>query len=469
MAENFFGITDTGRQRENNEDAFIAQPVLNKQYILACVIDGVGGYEGGEVASAIARESVLSSFKDPSADMITTMQQAFVAANKKIYEEKLRSHRFSNMACVATLAVADIKNNKLWYAHVGDTRLYLFRDHSLVKLTKDQSFVGFLEDSGRLTEEEAMKHPKRNEINKALGFETQSILSSDYMETGESPFLPGDTILLCSDGLTDMAGSKEIAAILEAKISLEQKAGELIAAANNAGGKDNITVVLVQNNKRPVKQEVKRPVLVKKKEVEKSAPPPRQTTDLKAGTPGKKRGRNNGWILVLSLLCLVFLSGMIWMWWQNNPPDAKTGTAKHERNVEEIRLQTFINATPGHTVFLNEGSAGKTIYLTDTIWVLKDSLHLKGNHLILARDSSFGKNVAMVLGPACRHLVLDSITFRGFNLAILGANAYSLQLKNVKFENCSLAVAHQLPGHEYVNGIFTGKQQPQNDSLKSEN
>ncbi|HYK54862.1 MAG TPA: PP2C family serine/threonine-protein phosphatase, partial [Flavisolibacter sp.] len=190
MAENFFGITDTGRQRNNNEDAFIAQSILNRQFIVACVIDGVGGYEGGEVAAAIARETILQALKKSPDNLLHTMQQAFASANEKIYQERVASGKNSSMACVATLAVVDIKNNKLSYVHVGDTRLYLFRDHSLIKITKDQSFVGFLEDSGRLPEQEAMKHPKRNEINKALGFDQPAGFYNDYIETGESPFLP---------------------------------------------------------------------------------------------------------------------------------------------------------------------------------------------------------------------------------------------------------------------------------------
>jgi serine/threonine protein phosphatase PrpC len=109
------------------------------------------------------------------------------------------------------MALVDIANNKFYYTHVGDTRLYLFRD-SLVKVSRDHSFVGFLEDNGKLSEEAAMRHPKRNEINKALGFDAQ-IASKDYIETGESPFLPGDMLLLCSDGLTDMVNNSAITSI----------------------------------------------------------------------------------------------------------------------------------------------------------------------------------------------------------------------------------------------------------------
>ena len=169
------------------------------------------------------------------------------------------------MACVLTLVVADVTNNQLHYIHIGDTRLYLLREKSLVKLTKDQSFVGFLEDSGRITEEAAMKHPKRNEINKALGFDPGIRDHEDYFEYGSSPFLPGDTLLLCSDGLTDMVGSALITSILTTDQPIEQKCKALIDAANMAGGKDNVTAVIVQNAKERLKQRITKPRSEKKK------------------------------------------------------------------------------------------------------------------------------------------------------------------------------------------------------------
>lgn len=181
------------------------------------------------------------------------------------------------MACVLTCVVADIKNNKCWYAHVGDTRIYLLRDDSLVKISKDHSAVGYLEESGRLSEEEAMRHPRRNEINKALGFEEDISKPEDFIETGESPFLPGDLLLLCSDGLTDMISSATIMSVLTIKKSLAAKAKALVQAANDAGGNDNITAVLVENNNWP-KQKLK-PVPVERKKA-KSLPRSQQMKQL---------------------------------------------------------------------------------------------------------------------------------------------------------------------------------------------
>src|SRR5690349_10160425 len=263
MAKNYFGITDTGKQRTNNEDTFIAAE-LSSPLITACVIDGLGGYEGGEVAAAIAKDAIIKTVSKNTGDVISLMKQAIVYAGSNIQEAKRNkdNENYNHMACVVTLSLVDIENNKFYYAHVGDTRLYLLRDRSLVKITKDQSFVGFLEDNGRLTEEEAMQHPKRNEINKALGFD-MSVDATDYIETGESPFLPGDMLLLCSDGLTDMINSQTMAAILNSNRSLQQKAEALVQAANEAGGNDNITVVLVHNDKKQLKQEAIKPATQK--------------------------------------------------------------------------------------------------------------------------------------------------------------------------------------------------------------
>ncbi|MGI8636530.1 MAG: PP2C family protein-serine/threonine phosphatase, partial [Segetibacter sp.] len=264
MAENYFGITDTGRLRTNNEDTFIAEPFFDGRFIASCVIDGVGGYEGGEVAARLAHDAIVEKLSTLPDDYFEGMKDAINAANEAIYTEKKVNRSNEQMACVLTLALADVSNNKFYYCHVGDTRLYLFRDDSLVKITRDHSFVGFLEDSGRLTEEAAMRHPKRNEINKALGFEG-GLKGDDYIEAGESPFLPGDTLLLCSDGLSDMIGNNAITAVLNTTNSLSQKAKSLIKAANEAGGKDNITVVLVYNNKAPLVQTATKPVSIAKK------------------------------------------------------------------------------------------------------------------------------------------------------------------------------------------------------------
>jgi PPM family protein phosphatase len=262
MAEYYYGITDKGKRREKNEDTFFVREIMSRQLLVACVIDGVGGYTGGDVAAGIACSVLMKHLEKLSENVIDSLLQAMVAANTKINQQKKIGNKNEHMACVLTCAVIDIKNNKCWYAHIGDTRIYLLRDRSLIKISKDHSAVGFLEESGRLSEEEAMRHPRRNEINKALGFEEDITAADDFIETGESAFLSGDVLLLCSDGLTDMISSGKIVSVLTADKKLAAKAKALIDAANDAGGNDNITAVLVENNKQP--QPKPAPVPVKK-------------------------------------------------------------------------------------------------------------------------------------------------------------------------------------------------------------
>ena len=446
MAENYFGITDTGRQRDNNEDNFIAEPI-SSALIAACVIDGVGGYEGGEVAAAIARDSILKALSRGTGEMFVAMKNAFGSANEKIYQEKLDGDKNKDMACVLTLALVDVPNNKFYYAHVGDTRLYLLRDNTLIKLTKDQSFVGFLEDTGRLTEEAAMTHPKRNEINKALGFDPNIPFNSDYIETGESPFLPGDAILLCSDGLTDMINSSEITSILLKNTGLQQKGQELIEAANSAGGKDNITVVLVQNNKKPVKQKATKPVVVKKKgnpgsENFSSGIPEK---NLETNLPRTSKS-NKGLIVFLLLLSIFSLGGFLYLYWQQKKSPSVIKAAENtEKNLQEKRLQEAINYVSSDTLYLSDSVFGKSIALTDTIWINRDSLYIKGFGNTILRDSAFASSgPALVISQQSKHIILDNINFQNFNIAILVSND-ALQLSNVQFKNCNVSVGYHYP------------------------
>ena len=124
----YSGITHTGKVRENNEDAFLVERILEDRFILACVIDGVGGYEGGEVAARIAKDAILEHLQKPAEDLFLAIREAVVIANEKIYAEKISSERNVRMACVLTIAVIDLTYNQFYYAHDGDTRLYLLRD-----------------------------------------------------------------------------------------------------------------------------------------------------------------------------------------------------------------------------------------------------------------------------------------------------------------------------------------------------
>jgi serine/threonine protein phosphatase PrpC len=470
MAENFYGTTDAGKMRDNNEDNFIAQNILSGKYIAGCVIDGVGGYDGGEVAASLARTAILNTLKKASGDILQLLKSAFAEANKKIFEKKQKSGENLQMACVATVALTDIKENKFYYAHVGDTRLYLFRDNSLVKVTHDHSFVGFLEESGRLTEEAAMNHPKRNEINKALGFDDENFLEPDYIETGESPFLPGDILLLCSDGLSDMLNSRTIAGILNSPRSLKEKSNALIDAANSAGGKDNITVVLIKNDKPPLRQEASKPVLVKKAEPQEEIQPEQKIVPQPAMVVKKKSGAGTRFLLVLCLLLMVALA---WFIYNNYFKDTTKKAIIAEvpavtRNAQVVQLSDSIRNTTSKIISLkNLFGNNPRIVINDSLLIKADSLVIHGNGATLIADSVYN-DAAFIFFPECKYVWLDSLVFENFNTAFVAHNT-KLHLNNVRFKNCRVPVlyAMQLPGSTDISGVISDSSLFKIDSAKT--
>jgi serine/threonine protein phosphatase PrpC len=448
MAENYFGLTDVGQVRSNNEDTFIAQKTADNRYIIASVIDGVGGYAGGEVAAALAREEIIKHMNSGNSDIVPAMINAFKQASKTIYDRKRQEKELESMACVATLAMVDVESNKFYYAHVGDTRLYLLRDGSLVKISKDHSFVGFLEDSGRLSESAAMNHPKRNEINKALGFDVLIDTDDAYIETGESPFLSGDMLLLCSDGLTDLVDKDGIVSIITQNTSLQEKASQLIKAANNNGGKDNVTVVLVQNTKMAQSVTATMPTpLVKKKSVENTVVTTAQTPVTKEETkpveaPAKK---SNVLATILGVLCLLLLASSVWLYlqWQSKAATVTQTTEtvvaqqKKNRNPQEIKLQDAIDKATGDTVILSDTAFKQPVIISDTLQIKRDTLYLKGN-IVLQRDSSYS-GPAILIANNCKTMVLEGMKFQNFDTAIF-LNNNEFYLRHVQFVNCKQAV-----------------------------
>jgi serine/threonine protein phosphatase PrpC len=438
MAKNFTGITDTGKQRNNNEDSFIADKLYGN-IITACVIDGLGGYEGGEIAAALAKDAITKALQSPPQNVKQQLLQALNNAGKNIQEEKRNNSLLNHMACVATLAQVDMAANQFYYAHVGDTRLYLLRDQSLVKITGDQSFVGFLEDSGRIGEKEAMTHPKRNEINKALGFDS-GMYSADYFESGSSPFLPGDTIMLCSDGLTDMITNAEMTEILNSSFTLEQKAQALIDAANNAGGNDNITVVLVQHDKRSSKNFIKKTFPEKKtvEWVDDSV-----ATGENTLTIINKPQRST--LFTITVIALTVALGIIaWMLIANRAPEPKAvmpQPAIRKKNIAEQTLADSLQLSKQYEISVQQ-EAGKPIIISDTIFINRDSLLLHGNGLTFKADS-FYKGPVFVFGDKCRYVLLDSIGFQNFTTAIITVNDV-LRVQAVRFLNNKFTVLHQV-------------------------
>lgn len=231
VAEQYAG-SDTGRQRRANEDSLLARAPL---FVVA---DGMGGAQAGEVASRIAVESFQSGLPDDSHPELELAALAH-AANTRIHE---LSHSNAEQAGMGTtLTAVYVGQEEVAIAHVGDSRAYCLRDGQLLRLTDDHSLVDELMRQGRLTPEEAVEHPQRSVITRALGPEGMV-----EVDTRSFRARPGDVYLLCSDGLTTMVAEEQIAAALLAHPRLRDAGEALIAAANQAGGRDNITVVLIR-------------------------------------------------------------------------------------------------------------------------------------------------------------------------------------------------------------------------------
>ena len=228
------GVTDTGRRRRQNEDAFVCDPPL------FAVADGMGGAQAGELASRLAAAAIEEGAR--SLDGEQAVVGAVRTANARIFERALQDPAVAGMGTTATVALVDEHAGTLTLAHVGDSRAYLFREGDLEQLTTDHSLVGELVRTGRLTEAEAAVHPHRSVITRALGTEADVEVDTRTVE-----LRAGDLVLLCSDGLSAMLRDDLIVQLLqETGADPPRAADALVRAANAAGGEDNVTVVIVE-------------------------------------------------------------------------------------------------------------------------------------------------------------------------------------------------------------------------------
>ncbi|MGZ4385895.1 MAG: Stp1/IreP family PP2C-type Ser/Thr phosphatase [Gaiellaceae bacterium] len=229
----FAALSDTGRKRRRNEDAYLLEPPL------FAVADGMGGAQAGEIASRLAASAVREGEPEqtaPEQRVVALIQEA----NRRVYEHAGESTSMHGMGTTITLALAG--EDSVVIGHVGDSRAYRLREGELEQLTEDHSLVAELVRSGRLSPEEAETHPQRSVITRALG--TDPDVDVDVLRV---PTRSGDVFLLCSDGLTTMLGADTIRETIERdREDLERAARDLVSEANRRGGEDNITVVLFE-------------------------------------------------------------------------------------------------------------------------------------------------------------------------------------------------------------------------------
>jgi PPM family protein phosphatase len=228
IAEHFHA-SDLGRQRQGNEDNYFVRAPL---FVVA---DGMGGAQAGEVASEMAVESFDGGLPDgsPADGLVSVIEDA----NRRIHDRSRAESQRAGMG--TTVTAAYVGEQEVTIAHVGDSRAYVLRDGELTRLTRDHSLVGELVARGKLTEEQAETHPQRSVITRALGPEPEVQVDVQVYQARA-----GDLFMVCSDGLTSMVPEARVREILTAGGAVEASGRELIAAANDAGGRDNITVIL---------------------------------------------------------------------------------------------------------------------------------------------------------------------------------------------------------------------------------
>jgi PPM family protein phosphatase len=219
--------TDVGRVRDGNEDAYLARDPL------FAVADGMGGHQGGEVASNLALEK-LERATDGDSDLAGVVREA----NRAVFEQAAQDPGLAGMG--TTLTAVRVQDERLHLAHVGDSRMYLLRDGGLERITRDHTVVEQMVDQGRMTAEDAKIHPQRSILTRALGVEEDIQVDETDVDVR-----PGDRVLLCSDGLTGMVDEDRILSILTDKPDPQAACRALIEAANQAGGQDNITAVVL--------------------------------------------------------------------------------------------------------------------------------------------------------------------------------------------------------------------------------
>lgn len=233
--------SDIGKRRKSNQD-YTATFTNQKNQLLALLADGMGGHQAGDIASRQAVEEIGIAWEattiDDSEKAVQWFLQHIQQTNQRIFEKGQSQPTLSGMG--TTLEVVTLLDNHLALAHVGDSRIYLFREQRLIALTEDHSLVNALLKSGEITQEMAENHPRKNIITRSLGMPGSLEVDVAIHKTEDH-----DQLLLCSDGLTNMVSEPKITQILLEAASLQDASQRLIDEANAKGGLDNITVLLI--------------------------------------------------------------------------------------------------------------------------------------------------------------------------------------------------------------------------------
>jgi serine/threonine protein phosphatase PrpC len=397
------GASHPGRVRLRNEDRFHVDVARG----IFIVVDGVGGQPGGERAAEIAIDAVRTRLERDTGSLVERLREAVAGANEAIHEESGMRPDLSGMACVLTAAVTS--GGRVYAGHVGDTRLYKLRGGAMAKLTHDHSPVGALEDDGRLEEREAMAHPRRNEVWRDVGTTTRRPTEPGFIEIIDEVFEPDAALLLCSDGLTDRISSADAASIIQARAGAPAVAvQDLIWAANDAGGGDNVTAIVVEGP-----------------DFARTAAPSRAV----AGGGGRRLGTVAGYALAFAIgvAATVALARPIADFIAPPAPEPVPAAAGPHTRTWRVGVSPGADATtinkaiadaqPGDLVVVEAGTYRESIMLRDGITVVSAQRH--GAEL---------RRPPQLVGPwtAVTAAGITSAAVRGFR--IVGTNAEKLDV-----------------------------------------
>jgi len=343
------GLSDVGRLREVNEDRLHIDVTRG----IFLVVDGVGGQAAGGKAADIAVQMLRERLERQTGALVDRVREAITIANNEIFHAALRRPEWKGMACVLTVAV--VEADRLVIGHVGDTRLYLVTDGQPRKLTPDHSPVGEREDARELSELEAMRHPRRNEVFRDVGSTVHHLGDSNFIHIAETRLPPDAALLLCSDGLTDLV---PIDAIRQAIRVHRGRPGDvvpaLVQAANDAGGKDNVTVVYVE-----------------------TGPSGAGPASVASATVGSHPRKVWPWLLLL-LVLLGSVAGGWWLWrddwWRTTssmagvmaPPAAGATIVRPSESIGDA----IERAQPGSSVVVEPGEYRERLTLKDHVRVI---------------------------------------------------------------------------------------------------
>jgi serine/threonine protein phosphatase PrpC len=401
------GATDVGRQRDVNEDRFH----IDRDRGVFIVVDGVGGQAAGGRAADVALEMVRARLARETGAVADRIRDAITIANNEVHRAAASRPEWRGMACVLTVAV--ITGERVAIGHVGDTRLYKLRGGTMKKITPDHSPVGEREDSGELSEADAMRHPRRNEVYRDVGSDLHEPNDPEFADVREVEWEPDAALLLCSDGLTDLVPSDAIKAIVARFAGQPDKvARALVDAANEAGGKDNITVVYVENDRFTA---------------------PKIAAQRSAG-----RGRSGARMTVLTLLLATLMAAGAW-WYAGYPlPPMVTnaisvaaGNAIIVRNGETISA-AIERASAGATILVEPGEYRERLTLKSDVRIV--SMTPRGATLRLPNSATDQDAAVMAESVSNAHLqgfriVGDAATPLGTGIVTRGASVSLIDLE----------------------------------------